>query len=139
MGYETYLMEIRLKNNSNKKAFIDTLKENQFLLKESDGVQYLEKSYNDGIVEIHATNKLITFRYAKPNLTSSLFQFLKELQIISLKYELDLYDVRYKKLYKPECFDDIIEEFDRCRAEFQKHYPDIGYPVKSNEVFKTIK
>lgn len=139
MGYETYLVEIRLNNINDKKAFIDSLRKKQFVLIKSDNAQYLEKRYTLGIVEICVTDTLMTFRYAKPNLCAGLLEFLKELQELSQMYEFRLFDVRQKKEYTAEYFVEIIEDFEISRAEFIKYFPDRAYPVRSNDVFKKNK
>lgn len=138
MGYESYLVEIRI-STGNKDRFVADLVKRHFSLIESNQNLYLEKKYSTGIVEINVTKTQVTFRYAKPNLKESLSDFLEELQILSQKYELVLYDFFSKKEYTREHFFDIIETFNICRNEFARHFSIDTYPLKSEDVFKNIK
>jgi len=136
MGYETFLVEIRLKKNEDKEHFIADLVEKKFIQQEVNQNIYLEKTYATGIVEICVSKEHITFRYAKPNLKEALVEFLTELQSISLKYDIVLYDFYRKKEYFCDNFFDIINSFENCRNEFVTYFPShSSFPVKSGDVF----
>lgn len=135
MGYETYLVEIIVDNES-KKTFVQDLAANQFKVLKSSGDIYLEREYKFGIVEIYVSDEKIFFRYAKPNLKDPLTEFLELLQEFSKKYPVSLYDFHSKKRYEPNEFSEIAETYEKTHNEFCRHFPDKKYHVKSEEVFK---
>ncbi len=136
MGYETYLVEIRLKNNSDKNSLICNLMKRNFSLIKKGTNQYMEKKYSTGIIEICFSLSQITFRYAKPNLEQGLISFLKELQEINKVCNIELYNYHTKQVIKPEHFKEIAKSFEISRQEFAQYYSVDEYPVKSEEVLK---
>lgn len=136
MGYETFLMEIRLEDSQERQKFISDLMKRNFSLSVAHNNSYLEKTYSSGIVEICFSCDLITFRYAKPNLQESLTEFLNELQDLSEKYNLYLSDPCNNEKYTPIKFNEVALMFERSRDEFTKNYSGIMYPIKSEDVLK---
>lgn len=135
MGYETYLVGIIVRNNKDRELFVSSLLKLGFTLTENKQDIYLEKEYPSGIIELLVTKKNITFRYAKPNLKTSLKKFLEEIEPLCREYGLTLFDYISKKEYNAENLFCIVEAFDNSRREYSRFYKVDKYPIKSEDVF----
>jgi len=137
MGYESYNLRGIILDNVNNSSIVEVLQNMGYIiLNQKVKEVVLEKSSNNGFIEIQIIESEVSIRTAKANNAPIIFEMIEDIRRINELIRINVFDYQTKQELALDCVDSTLEEFVILQKDFFEHFPSVKSPIRCNDVFK---
>lgn len=167
MGLEAYRIELKPVHPVKRQDVLNGFAELGFSVSgENLGDVYLEKAYDFGYIEIALQNsewsrlflneyrlqqdqkedvaaqpaedrERITVQIAKPNHENIIDCLMRDVLEFNRSIPVTMINLQTKEKVDPKNYNNLKEHFKKARNEFEQWFPNLDFPVRCREVFKS--